>query len=370
MLAAPGEVRAETSWLCLPETTDDPCDVDLTTTHRSPNGTERVITPKQRSNPKTDCFYVYPTASDQPTTNANKNPDPPIQDVASVQAGRFSQLCRTYAPLYRQLTIPSLFAATTEQLQAGAELAYSDVKEAFYDYLENHNRGRGFTLIGHSQGTGMLGRLLAEEIDTNRKLRKQFVSGLLLGGNIVVPEGKRVGAQFQHIPVCSKRRGAKCIVAYSLYNQIEPEMRFGQTGGRFAEIFGFPDGPGLEIACTNPTLLKGGESRGLKYLTRSEIPRGSIGLAFAGVHDLRPPMAPTPWVRPADRYEGRCVRGTDADGKPAHVLEVEPIGDSEELRHSPTADWGLHLVDVNLPYGNLLKIARAQIKTYLRKARR
>ena len=40
-----------------------------------------------------------------------------------------------------------------------------DVKAAWEHYLAYNNVGRGVVLIGHSQGSGLLTRLIASEID-------------------------------------------------------------------------------------------------------------------------------------------------------------------------------------------------------------
>ena len=44
-------------------------------------------------------------------------------------------------------------------------LQYDDVRDAWNYYLAHDNQGRGFVLIGHSQGSYILTRLIREEID-------------------------------------------------------------------------------------------------------------------------------------------------------------------------------------------------------------
>ena len=110
-----------TTWLCLPGQEPNPCAGDQTTTVYSPDGTSKTTTPKVPEDPKVDCFYVYPTVSDQPTQNANKNPDPPVSAIAKYQAQRFSQICKVYAPLYRQRTITGIFNPTTNSAEAGGD---------------------------------------------------------------------------------------------------------------------------------------------------------------------------------------------------------------------------------------------------------
>ena len=52
-----------------------------------------------------DCFYVYPTVSNQQSRLATKRVDPEIRSIALYQAARFSQVCRVFAPMYPQLTL-------------------------------------------------------------------------------------------------------------------------------------------------------------------------------------------------------------------------------------------------------------------------
>ena len=61
---------------------------------------------------------------------------------------------------------------------------------AWREYLARDNRGRGVVLIGHSQGTRMLRRLIREEIDPSPAARGRLVSAMLLGGNVIVRRGE------------------------------------------------------------------------------------------------------------------------------------------------------------------------------------
>lgn len=87
---------------------NNPCESDLTTTVLSADGSSTVEQVPLASNPPIDCFYVYPTVSDQPTINADLTIDPQETAVAVQQAARFSQVCKVYAPMYRQLTLKAI----------------------------------------------------------------------------------------------------------------------------------------------------------------------------------------------------------------------------------------------------------------------
>src|SRR5262249_40537961 len=136
-----------------PGMSNDPCGGSLATTYFTPTGQEIrqvKLVSRDKSSSKVDCFYVYPTVSDQKTPNANLDVDPVLRSIALYEAARYQQDCRIYAPVYRQGTIGGIGGSG---LAAAYKIAYKDVLAAWNDYLKHFNKGRPFVLIGHSQGT-------------------------------------------------------------------------------------------------------------------------------------------------------------------------------------------------------------------------
>ena len=126
----------------------------MATTVIKANGSRTVETPKAAASPPIDCFYVYPTVSSENQGNSDLQIQLPQIFVAQAQARRFSQVCRVYAPMYRQITDRGL---TTPSLHASPLLAYDRRSaRAWQDYLAHYNHGRGVVLIGHSQGAYVL----------------------------------------------------------------------------------------------------------------------------------------------------------------------------------------------------------------------
>jgi hypothetical protein len=353
---------ADTTWLCKPGQEPNPCRGSLETTVFESDGSSEVENPPNAKRPKIDCFYVYPTISDQPTINANLSIDPEQTAIARYQASRFSRRCRVFAPVYRQLTLASIFSATTEQeLIAGAELAYSDVLAAWRDYLHHHNRGRGVVLIGHSQGASMLRYLVRSEIDGKSKLRRKLVSAMLIGANVTVEKGRRKGGDFNHVPACAKPKQFGCVIGFSTFNEPPPpDTLFGLPDSRLAAAFGFPTGDEFKVLCNNPASLRGG-SAPLESLVPTEPFPGTLGLGLLLMFGGEPPTAPTPWVEPRDHYSGECVSSGGA-----HVLMVSSIDGAQKLIPSPNATWGLHLADVNLALGDLVRLVDSEAKAYLK----
>jgi hypothetical protein len=346
-LAAQPAAAAETVWLCKPGVLPNPCLSDETATVELGNGTSFVEHARPDNNAPIDCFYVYPTVSGQSTRNANLAIEPEETQIAIDQASRFSQTCKVYAPVYPQLTLAALNRG--EFTLEGEAEAYIGVATAFAEYMARYNHGRGFVLIGHSQGAGMLIRLLAEQIDPNPALRKQLVSAILLGGNAVVPTGGTVGGSFQNVPECTVAWQVGCVIAYSSFEQQPP----------VGALFGRSGVPGFEVMCVNPVLPQLGERNGplLSYTSTTPFP-GPLGFF------VQTPKAPTPWVATPAQYSGGCRH---AEG--ASWLQLTPSGPPGDTREplfevlGPT--WGTHLADVNIALGNLVGLVRIETGAYL-----
>jgi DUF3089 family protein len=366
LLAAAGTARAEVVWLCEPGAAENPCDESVATTVQAADGSEQVVTPRKPARPPVDCFYVYPTVSEQPGVNADKSKDPQQIAIARYQAARFSLRCRVFAPMYRQLTLNAIYTGSPQARAEGRKIAYADVREAFRRYLRRDNHGRGFVLIGHSQGTFMLRQLIREEIDTRPAVRRRLVSGLLLGGNVLVRKGETLGGDFAHVPICTDARQYGCVVAFSIFGDPPPSnTRFGRSPDADTSGAGLPFGPGYEVACTNPASLGANRRSTFTTLLRSEAFPGVLGGVLLVMYGGPPPSAATPWLQPRERYAGRCEHSGAA-----HVLLIEPLGDARKLNASPTPDWGLHLADANLPLGDLVTLVGRQVGAYLDRAPR
>jgi hypothetical protein len=354
--AANGAVK----WLCRPGLAGQPCVGDQTTRFFAPDGSSRVGKPTIVKKPAIDCFYVYPTVSNQPTPNATQTADPEVRSIAKYQAQRFSTRCRMFAPLYREVTAVGVATASQTHETSGYSLAFGDVREAWRSYLRNFNHGRGFVLIGHSQGSRMLRALIRQEIDPRPAVRKLLVSAIIPGANATVAKGRLVGGDFKHIPVCTRGAQTGCVIAYSTFNKTPPDnSRFGRTdtdpvGG----ALGLPVGPAFQVMCVDPAALAGdGELRSL--LPSEPFAPGVIAALLVKLYGGPPPSADKPWLQPTDHYTGRCEFSNGA-----HVLTLSPVDGARTLNPSPDDTWGTHLVDVNIALGNLTKIVGLESRTW------
>jgi hypothetical protein len=348
---------AATVWLCQPDLAANPCLSSEEATIELGNGTSFVEHAQPATNPPIDCFYVYPTVSGQTTRNATLAIEPEETQIAVEQVSRLSQVCKVYAPIYPQLTVAAL--NRREFTPEGVAQAYTGVAGAFAEYMALYNHGRGVVLVGHSQGAGMLIRLIREQVDPNPALRRQLVSALLLGGNVTVPNGQRAGGSFQNIPACAFAAETGCVVAYSSFMHQPPAAAlFGRSETPLTALGGSPGGPGYEVMCVNPTLLVQGAHRGalLSYASTTPFP-GPLGL-FVQV-----PSAPTPWVGAPRQYSARCRSGNGATW--LQVTRLGPAGDPREpLLETLGPLWGTHLADANIALGNFVALVGSQSRAY------
>ena len=359
MAAAPA--GAKTVWLCKPGASPDPCRGSLETTVIDSGGRSHVEHPRNAKRPRIDCFYVYPTVSDDQTTNSDLSIDPEESAIALYQASRFSQRCRVFAPMYRQLTLQAISGAVPPEAVA---TAYGDVRRAWTEYMRRYNHGRGVVLIGHSQGSGMLEQLIRRKVDRFRSARRRLVSAILLGGNVTVARGRNLGGTFRRVPACRSPRRNGCVIAFSTFNQTPPDGAVFGRPGAVSDFFGQSGRTDLQVLCTNPAALRGG-SAALRTLAPTSPFPGTIGLGVSLLYNGSPPTAPTPWVEPQDHYAGGCVESNGAN-----VLIISPIAGARQLTPVPDAGWGLHLADMNIALGNLVGVVRAETKAFLKRRAR
>jgi Protein of unknown function (DUF3089) len=345
-----------TTWLCRPGLADNPCTTDLASTAIARNGAMHAEPASPASNPKVDCFYVYPTVSDESAINADLAIGLQQAEVAIAQASRFSQVCRVYAPVYRQITLSALNHPARITL-ADALIAYNSVLTAFRDYLAHYNHGRGIVFIGHSQGASILIKLLKEQVDAKPAMRHRLVSALLLGGNVTVRKGRSTGGDFKHIPLCSSSTQTGCVVAYSSFTTKPPSnSQFGRTTSDAGVSLLAPHhvSPNIAIACVNPAAPAGGQTHLDPYVP-------SLFLQFLGADSAL--QVGTAWVSFPAEYTASCKSSGNATW-----LQVTHTSGSPDQRPllgelvDPTL--GLHILDVNIALGNLVKLVRAEAGAY------
>lgn len=364
--AKPNDYSDGKTWLCRPGR-HDACDVDLTATVIAANGALTREGWTADPNASIDCFYVYPTVSTDPTPNSDMNADPAELNVVRTQFARFASKCRPYAPMYRQITLAGLRRnlVTGGTPPWGANPHYADVRDAWNYYLQHDNKGRGVVLVGHSQGSFILIELLRNEID-GKPIQSQIVSAILLGTTVAVPKGKGVGGTFKNLPLCHSVTQTGCVMVYASFRSTVPPPA--------NTLFGKVTEPEMVAACTNPAALGGGSGPLHAYLS-------TTGNLIVGNVTPRPwttngPTIDTPSVSVPGLLAAECATNENAtylkvtvNGVPSDA-RVDDISGDLMAGTQVQANWGLHLIDVNLGIGNFLDIVGQETRAYLARAKK
>src|SRR5262249_47347902 len=84
-------------WLCRPGLADDKCKVNLDATIINPDGSTKIEKYAAATDPKVDCFFVYPTVSLDPGWSSDWSADRMEIDDVKLQFARFGSVCRQFA---------------------------------------------------------------------------------------------------------------------------------------------------------------------------------------------------------------------------------------------------------------------------------
>lgn len=356
-VAAADYAKAE-NWLCRPGH-NEACEPDLDTTIVKADGSTENEEYAPKADPGIDCFYVYPTVSLDATPNSDLEAGPEELSVVRAQFARFGAQCRLFAPIYRQVTLTALRANLAGMPNAAVdrELGPRDVAAAFKYYLDNYNEGRGFVLIGHSQGSGVLAQLIKRELDKD-PVDKRFLAAYLAGTNILVPKDKVVGGTYAHVPLCEKPEQLGCIETWSSFRENSPPPD--------DSLFGSSSDPSLVAACTNPAKADGSSAELHAYLSTDGPGSSStpMGEWATGV-DVDTFFVSTPGL-----LSGECKFG-----KTGEYLSIKVNADENDPRTDdisgdvvtngmPAAEWGLHLIDIPLVMGDLLDLTATKAEAH------
>lgn len=349
------------AWLCRPGA-EDACKQPATATAVLADGRLERDGFTPATNPPIDCFYVYPTVSRDETGNSDIAPGPEEREIVRQELARFGAACRLFAPVYRQVTAAALRKMLAgEPTASNREMAYADVKAAWEHYLANDNAGRGVVLIGHSQGAGLLTRLIAAEID-GKPARDRMVSALLIGATVEVPKSATMGGTFRQIPLCATADSLYCVIAYSSFRSDSPPPE--------DSLFGVASTEGMRAACVDPAELDGSGGK-----LKAMLPTGVAlfdELALPAPWTVENPHITTPFVSVPGLLSAKCeMRGgfsylaVTVNADPTDK-RVDKISGDVVVDGKVQPQWGLHMIDMHLAMGNLVDIVKRQSAQWLR----
>ena len=181
-----------------------------------------------------------------------------------------------------------------------------------------------------------------------------------MGTTVAVATGKDVGGSFSTVPLCKKAAQLGCVVTFASFRSTVPPPA--------NTLFGKVTDAGKTGACTNPVTLGDASGELHSYLS-------TAGRTIVGTSPVKPWAGPdktidTPWVSVPGLLTAKCATNENATflevtvhGDPADPRTDDIVGD---LGTPPRAlaNWGLHLVDVNLAMGNLVDLVGVQAKAY------
>ena len=347
-------------WLCRPER-QDACSQPQDATIIAADGKMTRETYHAAKNPPIDCFYVYPTVSTEAGGNSDLTVTAAEKNVVRAQFERFGSKCRLFAPMYRQVTLTALISNLSgKPVPVDRALAYNDVVAAWNYYLAHDNQGRGYVLVGHSQGSGVLTQLIKNEID-GKPVQSHMLSAILMGTSLPVPKGADVGGAFKNVPVCRSNKQLGCVIAFANFRADVPppaNSRFGKA----------PEG--MQAVCANPAALAGGAAPVDAYLSALRITGGENVVPQPYDWTKPPRSIDTPFVKVPGLLTSECVDNEHGSYlavtvHPTEGVRVNDISGDVVINGKVAEDWGLHLIDANLAMGNLLTVVGEETKAYL-----
>jgi hypothetical protein len=201
---------------------------------------------------------------------------------------------------------------------------------------------------------------MEDHFDDDATERSRLVAAYLVGSSVGVRDGADVGGTFDNIALCSAEQTHGCVVSYATYRETAPPPEMA--------LFGGPVGGGLRSACVNPAALAG-DPQSLDAWFPSAVVGFYSGFTGSNPSPFADPEAApaieTPHFKVPGLLSAECVQSG-----PYTYLSVRIHADPEDPRAddivgdiSPT--WGLHLVDMHLVMGDLLRLAEAQIAAWM-----
>ena len=204
----------------------------------------------------------------------------------------------------------------------------------------------------------MLEQLIKEQIDPNPALRKQLVSAMLLGGNVIVPKGKTEGGDVQEHPRLPERRRRR--TAWSRTRASSKNRRSRRTSDAWRPA-----------ARRQPPPKKKSERRSAVREPGAARP-GQPARARCCATSRRPPSrgcSANSSRCPKHRLHGwptRVSTPANASAPTAPLVAADRRRRAAGHRANRSTEvlgplWGTHLEDVNVALGNLVGMTAIEV---------
>lgn len=197
-------------------------------------------------------FFVHPTSYlNRAAWNApmGENADAEAERIARTyirgMASPFNEASEIWAPKYRQATMGA-FLTDAEEGQKAIDAAYSDVLEAYRYFVESVDADTPIVLVGHSQGSLHLIRLLREEVKGS-DVANRLVAAYAIGWPISIEHDLPA----MGIAACATAAQTGCVLSWSSFAEPADPSSVMETYAKSVGFDGEPRGDS-KILCTNP----------------------------------------------------------------------------------------------------------------------
>jgi hypothetical protein len=202
--------------------------------------------------PEFAVFFVHPTSYlNRERWNApmGENADADADNIARTyirgMASPFNAASEIWAPKYRQATMGA-FLTDADEGQKAIDAAYQDVREAYRYFLSSLDKDTPLVVVGHSQGSLHLIRLLVEEIK-GTPAADRLVAAYAIGWPISIEHDlPEMG-----LAACATSAQTGCVLSWSSFAEPADPAALLKTYANSVGLDGSKRGDST-ILCTNP----------------------------------------------------------------------------------------------------------------------
>jgi hypothetical protein len=311
------------AWLSRPDLAQDP-------SRWTPLGFTRT------ADPQVAVFYVSPTTYFRKTSwNApldDRETNERLNLFARSQASAFNGVGEVWAPRYRQAGMGA-FLGSGADATAALDFAYRDVARAFDAFVAQIPETRPILLVGHSQGSLHLLRLIHAKV-AGRPIARRIVAAYLVGW----PISTTADLPALGLPGCTAPGQANCIVSWQSFAEPADPHQVRDVYDATIGLAGQPR-KGTPMLCVNPIT-------------------GSPGATAPGAANLGS-LVPKAGLNDADLVPGRVAARCGADG--FLLIGAPPEGYSGYVL--PGGNY--HVFDYALFWANIRADVEARTATFL-----
>jgi hypothetical protein len=208
-------------------------------------------TPAEPPEPDFAVFFIHPTSYRGTDSWNAPIGDEEAERIARIyirgMASPFNAADEIWAPRYRQATLGA-FLTDAPEAEMSIDAAYADVLEAFRFFVDSVDDETPIVLVGHSQGSLHLLRLLREEVQ-EKSLGERIVASYAIGWPVSVEHDLPALG----VPACATASQTGCILSWSSFAEpADPSAvidAYSTSVGFDGELRGES-----QILCTNPLL--------------------------------------------------------------------------------------------------------------------